>query len=195
MAGKVAKAVRVMTIPPVLVMALLTVLLTNFNEFYRGVGDYLAALTFLMIIPTLAYPVQMLHPVWRLEGRDRQRRLAFVFSVAGYSSGLLLAILNHTMPKLLIIYVGYLTSVLFLTIFNKGFKIHASGHAAGITGPLLYFAVFSKIWLVPVAALLYVAIIWSSIKMKRHTASEFLLGTLCSTAAFVVSMATLAILT
>ena len=194
MAVKIAKAVRVITIPPVLVFALLTLLLGNFNEFYRDFGDYFAAVTFLMIIPTLAYPTQMINPVWRSQGRAYQRKLAFIFSVAGYSMGLAIAMLNQTMPKLLTIYVGYLTSVIFLTVFNKGLKIHASGHAAGITGPLLYLAVFSNILMVPVAAILYVAIIWSSLKMKRHTASEFLLGTICSAAAFLVSMAFLAFL-
>lgn len=188
MAGKVAKTVRVITIPPMLVFALLTILLGNFGEFYRGFADYLAALTFLMIIPTLAYPVQMMVPAWKVQGRPFQRKLAFVFSVTGYTMGLALALLSKVEPKLLSIYVGYFTSVIFLTIFNKGLKIHASGHAAGITGPLLYLAVYSEIWMVPIAAILYVAIIWSSLKIKRHTASEFLLGTLCSVAAFIVSM-------
>ena len=195
MAGKIAKTVRVMTIPPLLVLALLTVLLANFDEFYRGVGDYLAALAFLMVIPTLAYPVQMLHPKWRSQGRVCQRKLAFVFSVVGYSIGLIVSIATRVQPKLFIIYVGYLSSVLFLTLFNKGFRIHASGHAAGITGPLLYFAVFSKTWMVPIAAVLYVAIVWSSLKIKRHTASEFLLGTLCSVIAFIVSMIVLYFIT
>lgn len=192
MAGKIAKTVRVVTIPPLLVLALLTVLLANFDEFYRGVGDFLAALTFLMVIPTLAYPIQMLHPVWRTQGRACQRKLAFIFSVIGYSLGLIVSIATRVQPKLFVIYVGYLSSVTFLTIFNKGFKIHASGHAAGITGPLLYFAVFSKIWMVPIAAVLYIAIVWSSLKIKRHTASEFLLGTHCSVIAFIVSMVVLA---
>ena len=188
MAGKVAKTVRVITIPPMLVFALLTILLGNFDEFYRGFADYLAALTFLMIIPTLAYPVQMMVPAWKVQGRPFQRRLAFVFSVTGYTMGLALALLSKVEPKLLSIYIGYFTSVIFLTIFNNGLKIHASGHAAGITGPLLYLAVYSEIWMVPIAAILYVAIIWSSLNIKRHTASEFLLGTLCSVAAFIVSM-------
>lgn len=191
-AVKFAKSVRVVTIPPILVLALLTILIGNFDEFYTGVLDYALAVVFLMLIPTLAYPAQMLHPVWRTQGRACQRKLAFIFSVIGYSVGLSLAIINRAQPKLLTIYIGYFCSVLLLTVFNKGLKIHASGHAAGVTGPLLYFAVFSNAWLVPVAALLYVAIIWSSVKMKRHTVTEFILGTLCSVLAFIISMLFLA---
>ncbi len=188
MSAKFAKTIRVMTIPPILVFTLLTVLLTNYDQFYGEIIDYALAITFLMIVPALAYPIQMLNPSWRAQGRAGQRKLAFIFSVCGYFIGLSIAIICRIKPTLLAIYIGYCTSVLLLTLFNKGFKIHASGHAAGVTGPLLYFAVFNNVWLVPVAVILYVAIIWSSVKMKRHTISEFILGTLCSVIAFAVSM-------
>lgn len=189
MSNKAAKFIRVITIPPVLVLALLSILLLDFDQFYNSKFDYLSAVFFLMLVPTLAYPVQYFVLSWRARGRAFQRKLAFVFSIMGYSAGLALAVFNNVQIKLLSIYIGYFGSVILLTIFNKALKIHASGHAAGVTGPLLYFAVFSNIWLVPLSMILYVLIIWSSVKMKRHTVSEFILGTLCSVVAFLVSVA------
>ena len=189
MLTKIAKVIRVVTIPPVLVLALLSILLLDFNQFYNNVFDYVLAVVFLMIIPALAYPVQMVLPSWKAKGRSGQRKLAFIFSVCGYSIGLALAACLNVPHKLVSIFIGYFSSVMLLTLFNKVLKIHASGHAAGITGPLLYFGVFSRVWLVPLATILYLAIIWSSIKIKRHTVTEFLLGTLCSILAFIISMA------
>ena len=188
MSNKFAKTIRVITIPPILVFALLTLLLNDFSTFYRGVSDYVGAVVFLMMIPSLAYPFQMVVPSLREKGRDMQRKLAFVFSISGYTLGLVYAIASGAGAKLTSIYIGYFCSVIFLIFFNKVLKIHASGHAAGITGPLLYVVWYSEIWMLPLAVLLYVAIIWSSLKMKRHTMPEFMLGTLCSATAFFVSI-------
>ena len=188
MSNKFAKTIRVITIPPVLVFLLLTLLLKDFSTFYRSLSDYVGAVVFLMMIPALAYPFQKVVPSLRDKGRDMQRKLAFVFSISGYTLGLIYAVASGAEAKLTSIYIGYFCSVIFLTLFNKVLKIHASGHAAGITGPLLYVVWYGEIWLLPLAAMLYFAIIWSSLKMKRHTMPEFMLGTLCSATAFLISI-------
>jgi hypothetical protein len=182
----VAKTIRVLTIPPMLVSVLLTVIFLTRDSVFRGVGDLIAAIMCLAVIPTLAYPLQPFIPGFRGRGRSGQRALAFVTSAVGYVVGFLYAFLSGANAEFKFIVTAYLVSVVMLLIFNKLFHFKASGHACGVLGPLLFAVYFMGwMWAIPctVAA---IAVVWSSINLSRHTLKELCLGGMCAMVAFAV---------
>lgn len=175
----VAKAIRVLTVPPVMVAALLSVLLFGADVF-PSVRDFWLTLFFLAAVPVLAYPVATAVPRWRAGGQKMRRKMAFIFSIVGYIAAVATAVLRDAVPNLLYVTVVYLVSVVILTLINLLTPWHASGHACSLMGPLVLATLFIGWYAVPVAMLLYVASFWASVYMKRHTVSEFLLGSLAS---------------
>ena len=182
----VAKLIRILTIPPVMVAAMLTVVYF-FADVFPAVGDYWLTLLFLAVVPVLAYPVQKLNPRLNEGGRRAQRKLAFVFSFLGYSGAVLSSILRDAVPNLLYITVVYLVSVVILTLINCLTPWHASGHGCSLMGPLLLISLFVGWYAVPAGLLLYAASLWASLYMRRHTVQEFFLGSLSSCLAALIA--------
>ena len=180
MLKKVAKIVRVLTIPPVMVGVLFFVLYAEKTVFLRT-ADLIASFLFLAVVPVLAYPIQKLEPIWRKGGRRTQRKLAFVFSMLGYIGAVLYCIFVEAGVNLTYVTVVYFASVLVLALWNALTPYHASGHACGIAGPILLVCLFVGNWraIVPGVALFALSL-WASLVLKRHNAREFVLGALCS---------------
>ena len=185
MLHKIAKTIRVLTVPPVMVAALLTVLY-YFDNVFPTLGDYWLSLLFLAIVPVLAYPFQKLVPKLREGGRKTQRNLAFVFSIFGYGGAVLSSILRGAIPNLLYISVVYLLSVIILSVINLLTPWRASGHGCSIMGPLFLLCLFIGWQAIPIGVILYAASLWASLYMKRHTLREFILGSLCAVFSAVV---------
>lgn len=173
-----AKLVRVLSIPPVMVVLLVIALATQRSDVYASVEQIIVSVVCLAIIPALAYPVSSMIPSVRKKGRDGQRNLAFVFTAVGYVLGCLYSALGSVPPLFPFIHLTYLFSLLILVFFNRALHIKASGHACSLTGPVGFACLF----LGPIAAmlgfLLYATVAWASIHAKRHTMAEFLLGSL-----------------
>lgn len=171
------KTIRILTLAPVLAaVSLLLLFRLCPNIFSNGCSDLEWSLFFLGIMPLLGYPLQPFLPHFKNKGRDGQRHLAILMAVAGYLSGFLYTLIVPTTWHLLLIFLEYLISGALILLFNKGLKIKASGHACGVAGPLCYLCYFigyKALWAIPVIFLVY----WSSLKMKRHTWSELILGT------------------
>lgn len=185
----IAKTVRVVTIPPLLVTSLLIILYFGRPDFFRGLYDLLAGISFLAIIPTLAYPLQPLIPGFKNKGRKGQRTLAFITSGIGYVGGMLYALISKVSPELLLIFASYFVSVIVLTVFNMVLKRKASGHSCGVVGPLIFTVYFLGWgWLIPCVALAG-AVAWSSVALKRHTPNDLFLGGLSAMLAFVLCVA------
>ena len=176
----IAKVIRVVTVPPVMVAALLSVLFFGANVFPTAL-DFCLTLFFLAVVPVLAYPVSVVVPRWRTEGQRMRRKMAFVFSIVGYVAAVAIAVARGAVPNLLYVTVVYLVSVVILTLINLLTPWHASGHACSLMGPLVLATLFIGWYAAPVAILLYAASFWASVYMKRHTVSEFVLGSLAST--------------
>lgn len=178
-----AKIVRVVSVPPVMVAGIVVALARAADTVFRTPAEALLTILFLAAVPLLAYPLSRVLPKVRARGRAGQRDLAFVLSAVGYAGGWLYGYLSHVTPALLAVFTAYLFSVLLLMIFNKLLFIRASGHACSVTGPLLLAAWFIGGWIVPAVAALYVVIFWASVYAGRHTRREFLTGTaLCAAA-------------
>ncbi|MCI8590355.1 MAG: hypothetical protein HFE77_06580 [Clostridiales bacterium] len=188
MKEKCAKIIRIISIPPILVSALLGFLFVQSTGVVHHAAELCLSILFLAIIPALAYPLQKVFPAYRHKGRAGQRNLAFLFTIAGYSAGLIYAVIYQVSRGLFEIYLAYFLSCAALLFVNKVMHKKASGHAAGIVGPLLFLIRFIGPWMIPVTMIIYVLIFWSSVTLKRHTPGEFVFGTLLSIAAFAVTL-------
>lgn len=181
------KTIRAITVAPVMAALLLLALYFASPGFGITPLQLVFALSFLSFLPLLAYPVQALIPRLRAGGRALQRRMAIIFSVVGYICGILYSLIFEESRVLTVTYLTYLISGVGIALFSALTSVKASGHACGIAGPAVaawYF--IGPIGLIGLA--LYVPSFIASVRMKRHTIWEFLLGGLVSVAAFFASL-------
>lgn len=185
---KIAHIIRIATIPPVLIFALLTILYFTKTEIYNSLTEYIISVILLMVIPTLAYPLAAIINKSKDDLRATQRKSAFILSLLGYTAAFLFGILSGVTKGLLLIYSSYFISIILLTFINKVLQIKASGHACSITGPLLLTVYFvGYIWIFA-CLLLFTLIVWSSLILKRHSLKELLIGTSPAIIAFSLSL-------
>lgn len=132
----------------------------------------------LSVPPVMITALVLILAVFRDQGRDGQRNLAFILNLAGYTAALCWAVIAQSTVQLLLICGTYFVSVLLLVICNKLLHFRASGHACSATGPLIFTVCFIG----PVAwipcILFAVLIAWSSVTLKRHTWKELIGGML-----------------
>ncbi len=183
--NQAAKTLRIVTIPPLLVAGMLTLLYIFRSSIFEYPIDYAMAIFSLAIVPTLAYPLQRFIPGFKDGGREAQRKLAFIFSPIGYAIGFAYAMIVNVSVELKFIFGTYLASVIALLIFNKLLHVKASGHACGVFGPLIHTVYFLGVpWLIPCALAVW-AVIWSSLYLMRHTPKELLFGGMTAMTAFI----------
>jgi hypothetical protein len=185
--GKIAKAVRVVTIAPISAFVLLIILYISRPAVFGGLVHFVSAVVFLVLLPILAYPLQPLVPGFKDQGRKGQRTLAMLMANLGYILGIIFVIFVPSPGGYLLIYLTYFLSGLLFLLCNRAFKIKASGHACGIAGPiaaLTYFVGAKALWGLIVLGAAY----WASLAMKRHTKLELVIGTLISVMALFVSL-------
>jgi hypothetical protein len=149
---KIAHAVRIISVPPVMVGILLVLLFTLREDVIRTGADMVASLLGLTVLPILAYPVAFAVPALRKKGREGQRSLAMYFSTVGYVAVFVYGLVCSVGTGLMHIYAGYLFSVVIILVSNKVFKVRVSGHACSVSGPLVYSGYFLGIWGIVVGA-------------------------------------------
>lgn len=187
MKKNIAKIIRVVSVPPVMITFLLVFLNINRHDIFHNNIEVLTSIILLGIIPVLAYPFQLLSPSLEKTGRTMQRKLAFIFSLAGYSIALIWAIIVKTSDELLMICADYFISIVILTFFNKVLKKRASGHACSVTGPLVFLIYLVDWKLVFPCIIAAILIFWSSLYLQRHTKSDLFYGVLSNLLAFALS--------
>ena len=173
---KTTKIIRILTVAPVMALATLIILFVYNPDIFGGAYNFIISVFFLFILPISAYPLQPFIPHFKDKGREGQRNLAMVFAVGGYVAGCITNLFLNAPVYLWMVYLDYLISGALVVIINKVFHLRASAHACGITGPgalLCYMGL--PMALIP-TAILYVAAMWASIQMKRHTLWQFLGG-------------------
>jgi hypothetical protein len=184
----IAKLIRVISIPPVMVSALVVILSAAGNNIFTNVWEMGTALMCLAVVPVLAYPLQKLIPGFREKGREGQRNLALILSAAGYLAAWLYGTAAKSNDRLMLIFGTYLLSVVLLLVCNKGLKLRASGHACSVTGPIVFLSYFLGIKASIICILLYGLILWASLELKRHTLKDFVMGTATCIAAFLCNV-------
>ena len=177
---------RVLSVPPFMAALLVLILaIARPGTFIQSKSPGFMLL-FLAFLPLLSYPLSAVLPNVRKRGREGQRNLAFILCAAGYLGGWLYSLFCPATKEEQTIYLTYLLSVILLLIFNKLFKIRASGHACSVTGPVVFGILFFPLPGLIIGILMCSLIVWSSLALKRHTLRELGLGALlCILAAFL----------
>ena len=184
---KIAKAIRVVTIPPVFVGLLLIGCLVRYGRDFAAPWLFAAVFFFQVLAPTLAYPIQLLVPRLRGQGREGQRRLAFILTAVGYTLSFIFSLVFSASKELLFITAAYFSAALLLAVVNKFSKVKASGHACSSIGTMACIIRFFGPLSIAPCVLVGAATMWASLKLGRHTAAEFILGAAIGVAAFFIS--------
>lgn len=184
---KIAKIIRVITIAPIIALILINILFFLQPQTFNGWYDYCFALLTLVIFPLLGYPVQWIFKVIKGDRRKAERKLAVIFSIIGYIAGTAFAFLFNVSNIEKVMYLTYLLSGMLIGIFTFVFKIDASGHMCGVTGPVaLIVYVFGRQYLLLLLSLILV--IWSSMYLKRHTVKQLIYGTIIPIIALLIAV-------
>lgn len=182
-----AHAIRIISIPPLMVAVIFLLLYVRRPELFLSPADFWLSELFLAFVPILAYPVSVLVPSIRAKGRNGQRNLAMYFSAAGYLAVVLYGIFADCTEGLKVIHLTYLLSVVLLLVLNKLVHVRASGHACSVSGPILLLCLYIGAVGSVVGILLWSLIFWASIKTRRHTPKEFLIGSVTPIVAYILS--------
>ena len=182
-----AKIIRIISVPPIMITSLLVMLNATRADIFCSSTEVFISIILLGVVPVLAYPFQFLSSSMREKGRSMQRKLAFIFSLVGYSSALLWAVIVHVSKELLMICSTYFMSVIILTFFNKVLKKRASGHACSVTGPLVFLIYLVNWKLIFPCLIIAILIFWSSLYLQRHTKTDLFYGMLSNLLAFTFS--------
>ena len=185
--GQVARIVRIVTVPPLMVAAILTLLWFQSPALFTAPSELFLSQCFLALFPILAYPLSYAIPAIRRKGRDGQRSLAMYLSAAGYFSAVLYGILAHCTEGLRIIHLTYLLSVVLLLVLNKVIRVRASGHACSVSGPILLLCLYVGTVGAITGVLLWTVIFWASLRGKHHTPKEYLIGSGVPIVAYMLS--------
>ncbi len=188
MKRKLAYAVRVASVPPVMVLLLVLVLALFAEGVFPSWQDIAAMLCFLALIPLLAYPISWALPCIRRRGREGQRNLAFALTAVGYALGWCYGKLVSGNREQILVYTIYLVSLLLLLLWNKVFRLRASGHGCSVTGPVLLAGYYLGLPGILIAAACYLLIFWASVTTGRHKWDEFLGGSVLCLAACGISL-------
>jgi len=183
-----AALIRIVTAAPIVSMALLLVLFLAVPQLFHGVGSFLMAVLFIVIVPLAAYPLQKHLKNFKNKGREGQRNLAIVTAGAGYALGTAAALIAREDRGMMLIYLTYFVSWLILVLLNKAIHIRASGHACGTAGPLAVGAHFFGIWAALIGVVILALVYWSSLKLKRHTPRELACGTLVPAVSLAIAV-------
>lgn len=177
MVDKITKVIGIATIPPLFVLMVVTWLWLKGGIAGFNLQWYLITLGLLAIVPALAYPLSYLIPSIKVQGRDGQRRLAFVLSIIGYIAGVIVGQMLGAPWLIRCLFWGYLFSGSTLALINVLLHYKASGHACGLSGPITFMAVVTggRLWYL---FLLLPLVFWARIKQDRHTIGNMLAGTL-----------------
>lgn len=188
MKTKIAKIIRIITVPPIMILGLIIILSTLKRDIFQNKAQIIISILFLCIVPIMAYPLQPIVPKFKNNGREGQRTLAFILSIVGYIFAVILGYFMKVTSSLQFIYNTYLISVILLTILNKVLHIRASGHACSAAGPLFFLVYFIGGRSILPCIITGIGIVWSSLKLKRHTLKELTLGALSCLLAFICSL-------
>ncbi len=138
------------------------------------------SLIFLTVVPALSllFYIPRRNEPWA-STEKRQRVMSFVFMAVSYPIGFVLGKVLHVPPIFEAILLTYVMVVLGLILVNTFFK--ASGHAAGIAGPVSALIYLYGLIATPLIALIPLTM-WARVRTKGHTLGQTVVGALLSAA-------------
>jgi len=183
---KLCLSVRILTTPPLMAMALCFWLYCSTKNIFCSFSWLMMSLITLGFFPLSAYILQPILPRVKHLGREGQRNLAMLFCFLGYLAGLVCSLAFGGSTGMVYVFLTYLLSGLLMVLFNKALHIRASGHACGVFGPIAMIVLLGGpkgLILLPFYLLSGIC----SVKMRRHTVGEWLLGSALSPAAMLIA--------
>lgn len=174
-ASILAAMTRVITVPPFMAAVLVGAMHLLSGDFTLLSSAHF--IFFLSVLPLMSYPVSWIVPSIRRKGRDGQRKLATLVTVIGYVLLTVYCLIVRSPLREMIICMTYLGSGIMTAVLSYGFHFKSSGHTCGFSGPIAMLAFRVSPW----SLLLYVLIVpvvWSSIRLRRHTPAQLLVGAL-----------------
>ena len=163
--------------PPIFAAAFLLVLYATDEAIFGSVWQLLFGIFALGVLPILGYPLQKYIPPFKDRGREGQRSLAMLFCFGGYLLGTLWAVFTQAPAPLLMTYLCYLSCGIGMLVFNKLFRLKASGHACGIMGPVFALLIYFRLYLfAAIGGVLALAVFASSVCTGEHTKGQLLGG-------------------
>lgn len=186
MKEKAAKIIRILTVPPILAAAMIVLLHHHRPDIFHSAADYAAALVGLSFLPILAYPICAVIPRLRERGREGQRNLAFIGTLAGYTLVFLYGECSGAGPELCFIFRTYFVAAVLLTFVNRLLKVRASGHGCSVTAPALFLCHYVGWTALPICVLLIAASFWGSLALKRHRPTELIGGASVCAVSFMI---------
>lgn len=184
---KIAKIIRIITIPPVCATILNLVLYFKSDLVFNHWYELLIAIFTIAIIPVLAYPIQKIFKLFKAKDeRTGARNLAIIFSIIGYSCGLIFSIIAKTPNFQKIIYVTYLLTGLGIAFGTFVLDIKFSGHMSGISGPIITLSYIFSYYLLFLYFFLAL-VMWASLYTKNHNFKEAIYGTILPVIAFIIA--------
>jgi len=186
MAARAAKIIRIITLPPFMIAALLLVLDHFTADMFTERRDLIIAWIGLVLLPLLAYPVHGLIPGLRKTGREGQRATGFVFSLVGYVAVFIDGFFASS-GKVRLLFSVYFFTVVILSILNKAAHIRASGHAASSVSPCVFSGMYVGILPCCLFSVVFLLSVVSSVYLKRHKVSDIIAGIVSFVFAFCLS--------
>lgn len=185
---KLAFILRIITIPPLMALSLITILLIRQQV---DIYTFIILFLFLVILPSLSYLLEHKFKIYKKikhEENDRTcyRNMSIIVSFFSYTILLFLIFFNNypTIVKLLVL--TYFISIVLMSLSTFILKIKASGHMCGFSGPVFFLSFTISYWFL-FLYLLITIVIYSSLKLKRHTISEIIIGFFIPILSFLIS--------
>ncbi len=144
------------------------------------------SLIFLTVIPALSllFYIPRRSEPWASTER-RQRVMSFVFMAVSYPIGFVILKIVHAPPIFEAIMLTYVIVVLALIGVNLFFK--ASGHAAGVAGPVTALIYLYGLIAAPLIALIPLAM-WARVETRGHSLLQTIVGALLSAGVTILVM-------
>ncbi len=138
------------------------------------------SLIFLTVVPALSllFYIPRRNEPWA-STEKRQRVMSFVFMAVSYPIGFAIMKLVGAPPIFEAIQLTYVMVVLGLILVNLFFK--ASGHAAGIAGPVSAMIYLFGLVATPLILLIPITM-WARVRTRGHTLMQTVVGALLSAA-------------
>jgi membrane-associated phospholipid phosphatase len=145
------------------------------------------SLVFLTIVPALSllFYIPRRNEPWASTER-RQRVMSFVFMAVSYPIGFAVLKLVRAPQVFEAVLLTYVVVVLGLILVNLFFK--ASGHAAGVAGPVSALIYLYGLIATPLIALIPLTM-WARVRARGHTPAQTIVGALLSAAITVAVLA------
>lgn len=189
---KFAKLIRIITVAPIMAFLLCTCLLFSDLQAFIHLYTYFLCLVFLCVVPALSYPIENKFHIYKrihkdLSDREAERKFAIIFSLFSYIAlTLLIYVLNESIVVKAMV-LTYLFSGLFIFIFSIIVNINPSGHMCGVMGPIAFLGYWCSWWFLLLLLVLFVTI-WSSLKLKRHTVFQLVVGAVVPVVSFILAI-------